>query len=221
MKSNSANFQSKLFKFLLSSYLRRLTAGIWLADQPELGFSRSDLDLILERTWQEYFRLIAEMSKQANLGNWMVMNFAYLTLATYQVLKDWGLGEQEAINLIYKLTWDVTATWTKRAKGVSKSIFREPMRELIYFVDLVMKTFFSPPAYQFDTGKTSEGFFLDVKRCPVAELMAANNASELCVQTWCGVDFELVEIIGGSLKREGTLAMGRRKCDFVFLAESK
>ncbi|NQS91638.1 MAG: hypothetical protein HQ574_04450, partial [Chloroflexi bacterium] len=120
MESKSTSFQSKLFKFLLSFYLRRLTARIWLEDQPDLRFSESDLDLILERTWQEYFRLIGELDKQANLGNWMVMNFAYLTLAAFQVLKDWGLHEQEAINLIYKLTWDVIATWTKRVKGVSK-----------------------------------------------------------------------------------------------------
>ena len=132
MKSNSASFQSKLFKFFLSSYLRRLTARIWLEDQPDLGFSESDLDLILERSWQEYFRLIGELDNQANLGNWMVMNFAYLTLAAFQVLKNWGLHEQQAINLIYQLTWGVTAIWTKRAKGVSKSIFRDPMRELVF-----------------------------------------------------------------------------------------
>jgi ubiquinone biosynthesis protein len=84
-----------------------------------------------------------------------------------------------------------------------------------------MKTFFSPPAYRFDTDKIEDGFYLDVKRCPVAELMAATGASELCIQSWCGVDFGLVEIIGGSLLREGTLAMSREKCDFLFLPDTR
>ena len=219
MESNNTPFQFRLFKLFMARYLRRLTKRIWLIDQPELGLSNNDLNRILESSWKEYFRLISELDKQANLGNWLVMNFAYLTLAAYQVFLKRGMKEQEAIKLIYQLTWHITSTWALRAKRVSKSIIRAPMRELAFFVDLVMKTFFSPPAYQFDTGKTGRGFYLDVKRCPVAEMMAANNASELCIQTWCGVDFGLVEIIGGSLQREGTLAMGREKCDFVFLPQ--
>lgn len=219
MDTNQTSFQSTLFKLFMSSYLRRLTKRIWLIDQPELGFSNNDLNLILESSWKKYFKFISKLDKQANLGNWLVMNFAYLTLAAYQVLIERGMIEQKAIQLIYQLTWHITSTWALRAKRVSKSIISAPMRELGYFVDLVMKTFFSPPAYQFDIGETGKGFYLDVKRCPVAEMMAANNASELCIQTWCGVDFGLVEIIGGSLQREGTLAMGREKCDFVFLPQ--
>jgi len=221
MKPFLTSFQSKLFKFFLSSYLRRLTGRLWLVNQPELGFSKKDLDLILKQSWDKYFRSVGELDKQANLGNWMVMNFAHLTLGAFQALLEQGLKEQDAINQIYKLTWEITSIWTKRAKGISGAIFREPMRELSYFVDLAMKTFFSPPAYRFDTGEVNSGFFLDVKRCPVAELMTANDASDLCIQTWCGVDFGLVKIIGGSLQREGTLAMGREKCDFVFLPESR
>lgn len=219
MDTKQTSFQSTLFKLFISSYLRRQTKRIWLIGQPELGLSNNDLNLILASSWNEYFRLISELDKQVNPGNWLVMNFAYLTLAAYQVFIKRGMNEQEAIQLIYQLTWHITSTWALRAKRVSKSIFNAPMRELGFFVDLVMKTFFSPPAYRFDTGKTGKGFFLDVKRCPVAEMMAANNASELCIQTWCGVDFGLVEIIGGSLQREGTLAMGREKCDFIFLPQ--
>jgi len=221
MKPFPVSFQSKLFKFLLSSYLRRLTGRLWLADQSELGFSKKGLDLILKQSWDKYSKSVLESDKQANLGNWMVMNFAHLTLGAFQVLIEQGLSEQDAINLIYKLTWEITSTWTKRAKRFSGVIFREPKRELAYFVDLVMKTFFPPPAYRFVTGEINNGFFLDVKRCPVAELMATNGISDLCIQTWCGVDFGLVKIIGGSLQREGTLAMGRDKCDFVFLHESR
>lgn len=216
MEPKPASFQSKLFNFLLSSYLRRLTGKLWLPDQSEVIISTKDLDLILKRSWQNYFSSVAKLDKQANLGNWLVMNFAHLTLGAYQVFLDEGINEQDAINLIYILTWEITSTWAKRAKKVSKALFHDPMRELAFFVNLVMRTFFSPPAYRFDTGKNESGFYLDVKRCPVAELMAANNASELSIQTWCGVDFGLVEIIGGNLQRNGTLAMGKQKCDFNF-----
>lgn len=79
-----------------------------------------------------------------------------------------------------------------------------------------MRTFFSPPGYNFDLGPTDQGFYLDVKQCPVAELMISKGVSYLCIQSWCAVNFGLVEMIGGKLQRHGTLAMGEQKCDFVF-----
>jgi ubiquinone biosynthesis protein len=84
-----------------------------------------------------------------------------------------------------------------------------------------MRTFFSSPGYEFDLGETYQGFFLDVKRCPVAELMISKGVSDLCIQSWCEVDFGLVEIIGGKLQRNGTLAMGEQKCDFVFQPDQR
>ena len=219
MKSSPVNIQSRLFNFFLSPYLRRLTGRFWLSDQPEHVISGADLDHILERSWQKYFLSVADLEKQANLGNWLVMNFAYLTLSAYQVMLEDGVNQDDAVRKIQQLTWYITSTWTVRAKWLSKYLFKDQIKELQYFVKLVMRTFFSPPGYKFDLGETSQGFYLDVKQCPVAELMISKGASDLCVQSWCGVDFGLVELIGGKLQRHGTLAMGKQKCDFVFQSD--
>lgn len=149
------------------------------------------------------------------------MNFAYLTLSAYQIMLEGGMNQDEAVKRIQQLTWYITSTWAVRAQRGSRYLFRDQLKELQFFVRLVMRTIFSPPGYKFYMGETGGGFFLDVKRCPVAELMISRGASELCIQSWCGVDFDLVEIIGGKLQRNGTLAMGEKKCDFVFQPDQR
>ena len=84
---------------------------------------------------------------------------------------------------------------------------------------LVMKLVFCKPAYQTEKGALDDGFFMDVHTCPVADFMLANNAADVCISAWCGVDFGLVEIIGGRLERSGTRAMGEEKCDFSFFTK--
>ncbi len=220
MKNRKFDIQAKLFRFLLSFYLYRVATKIWLENQDDIYMSTQDIQCLLDAAWPKYGMSVIDMEKQGNLGNWLVMNFAYLTLSAYQVMLADGINQDEAIDKIHAITWDITSTWTKRAKRLSKFLFQDQMNQLNFFVGFIMKTLFSPPGYDYKRGKFEDGFYLDVKQCPVAELMISNGASGLCIQTWCGVDFGLVEILGGTLQRKGTLAMGERKCDFVFHSHS-
>ncbi len=215
-KNNSIKRQTKLFRYLLSRYLYRITVRLWSENEEGLVLSPQNIKSILDSSWEKYEARIIDLEKQGNLGNWLVMNFAYLTLSAYQIMVDSGIDKEVAIDMIREMTWEITSSWANRAKRVSKYIFQDQLNQLKYFVDIIMKTFFSPPGYKFEQGKTENGFYLDVQRCPVAELMISNGASDLCITTWCGVDFGLVESLGGSLQRTGTLAMGKKKCDFVF-----
>lgn len=208
--------QSRLFKFLLSPYLRRTARKLWVGNHHRDSFTYKELRAVLDSAWKVYHVRVRSLPKQANLGNWLVMHFGYLTLSAYQALKDFGLNEETSIRLIQDLTWYVTSTWAKRARRFSKILFRDKMRQLEFFVDKIMQTLFSPPGYKYEKGNLGNGFYLDVFRCPVAELMKTNSASELCVQSWCNVDFGLVEIFRGELMRSGTIAMGKEKCDFRF-----
>jgi hypothetical protein len=215
IKKDGRKTQTKLFRILFSSYFYRIAFRNW--NQNEEGFSLSSKNIraLLNSAWEKYESKINELEKQGSLGNWLVMNFAYLTLAAYQVLVDNGTEKDVAIERIRELTWDISSTWAIWGKNLTKYIYRNQMNQLNYFVGIVMKTLFSPPGYKFERGKTENGYYLDVKLCPVADLMIANDAADLCITTWCGVDFGLVDILGGNLQRKGTLAMGEKKCDFV------
>ncbi|MEP6895030.1 MAG: L-2-amino-thiazoline-4-carboxylic acid hydrolase, partial [Chloroflexota bacterium] len=74
---------------------------------------------------------------------------------------------------------------------------------------------FGSPAYLWqdvDAGEGVVGF--DCLRCPVAEYFESHNLSELCVQTFCKLDFPLAEQWGATLERTGTIASGAPHCDF-------
>ncbi len=74
------------------------------------------------------------------------------------------------------------------------------------------------PSYEWrDVQRPDGAVAFDCVKCPVAELLASHNASELCVQTVCRLDFPLAETWGGHLKRTGTIASGAPRCDFSWL----
>ena len=206
----------RLFEILFSHYLRRTVIKLWTEKQTDPALESQNIHSILESTWSIYHKRVGQMPRQANLGNWLVMHFAFLTLSAYQAMRDFGLTEETAVELIQDLTWQITSTWTRRAKRVSAPFFRSRLEQVKYFVVWIMKTLFSTPAYRFKMGEMDNGFYLDVLQCPVAELMKSKGVPDLCIQSWCGVDFGLVEILGGELARTGTLAMGKEKCDFRF-----
>jgi len=212
--------QPKWFEILFSRYLLRTALKLWAEKQITPVLDSQNIPTILKSTWGIYHNRIKQMPRQANLGNWLVMHFAFLTHSAYLAMRDFGLTDETAVGLIQDLTWQITSTWTKRTKRVSTSFFRSQQGQLKFFVGLIMKTLFSTPAYRFKMGEMENGFYLDVLQCPVAELMKSKGVPDLCIKSWCGVDFGLVELLGGELVRTGTIAMGKEKCDFRFFSGS-
>lgn len=210
-----------VFKWLFSGYINKKVMNLWVGQPRAIQGSvdrltSDEIQEILTRTWKIYFLKAQSLPKQPRVRLWLVMNFAALTLSAQHAMVGLGIEKDYAIDLIYDLVWDVTAGSTKTANRFTNLAVKNTMRRLEVLVDLVMKVVFCPPAYQIQKGKLDDGFFMDVQTCPVADYMISNQASDLCINTWCKVDFGLVEIIGGRLERSGTLSMGREKCDFHF-----
>jgi ubiquinone biosynthesis protein len=212
----------KLFKLLFSGYINKRVGKIWI-NQPTSkqhsgkgSFDSVDIINILAKSWEIYLTEALSLPQQPRMRLTLIMNFACLTLSAYQTLVGFGIEKDYAIELIYELVWDVTSRSASSANRLTKSIYQDTMRRLEVLVDLVMRVVFCEPAYQTNKGELQDGFFMDVCTCPVADYMISNQASDLCVNTWCAVDFGLVDIIGGRLERSGTRAMGKEKCDFRF-----
>ncbi|MEJ2758110.1 MAG: L-2-amino-thiazoline-4-carboxylic acid hydrolase [Anaerolineales bacterium] len=205
------------FKFLVSGYLRRNAMRLWTNPSAPLQLTPAKVKKLLKSTWERYFENVEQIPQQFSVGNWLMMQLAFLSLAAHRTLEQFGFDDRTSNQMIYQLSWHITSSWTKRAQRFSRFLFTNQKTQLRYFVGLIMKVLFNPPGYQFQTGDMENGFFLDVRRCPVAELMKTHGKSELCVDTWCSVDFGLVKIFDGILHRTGTIAMGKEKCDFQFL----
>jgi hypothetical protein len=83
-------------------------------------------------------------------------------------------------------------------------------------VEMFLRYPFNRPGYRYLDVREPRGRGLGMLRCPVAEYLAAHEASDLTVATWCNFDFPLAQMWGGELERHGTLASGADRCNFRF-----
>lgn len=113
-------------------------------------------------------------------------------------------------------------TWMSKAQRllmISWTMFRassaNPRKQMRIDTDLFRQFPFGSPSHGWrdvDTDPSIVGF--DCTKCPVATFFGKHDASQLCVQTWCALDYPLAQKWGGHLERAGTIAMGNDHCDF-------
>lgn len=84
------------------------------------------------------------------------------------------------------------------------------------FLRLFLRFPFNPPGYQSRIWLEGDAVHTDFYRCPVALFMQELEAEDLCLQTWCTLDFPLAEKWGGKYSRQLTLAAGDDRCDMVW-----
>lgn len=84
------------------------------------------------------------------------------------------------------------------------------------FATTAFRTFpFDSPSYLWKDVPAPPGVVaFDCLKCPVAEHFRSHNLSDLCVNTWCKLDYPLARQWGSELMRTGTIASGASVCDF-------
>jgi len=123
---------------------------------------------------------------------------------------------EEATQTVYDIAWAVYeqmggAAWT--ATGG----FSTETTERLRLATVAFRAFpFSAPSYEWRDVPSPAGVVgFDCLRCPVAEYFETQNLSELCVRTWCALDFPLAgDVWNAHLVRSGTIADGAPYCDF-------
>jgi len=61
------------------------------------------------------------------------------------------------------------------------------------------------PCYVIETVPSEIGTAFDVTHCPVASYFRERNAADLCIASWCNLDFALSELTHQKLVRTKTL----------------
>lgn len=146
----------------------------------------------------------------------MNMNLAAVTLAFLQVLVSKGVNRAYAIELTGDAAWKVYERWGRIPILFAKLRSRDPSEHMRVSVEMFLRFPFTPPGYLFDRLPSEDGISLNMKRCPVAEYFRREEATDLCIGTWCNLDYPLAEMWGGHLERSQTLAEGCEHCDFRF-----
>jgi ubiquinone biosynthesis protein len=177
-----------------------------------LGESSGDL---LKQAWRRYYELEPSIAIQLNLGAVFTTHLAAATLALHEVLRRHGISVADSHRLIYDIGWRIYVQMGEIPLLVASAVTRDPPKRLKLATDLFRSFPFGAPGYEWRDVLSADGSIaFDCTKCPVAEFFAAHDASELCVQTFCRLDFPLAEKWGGSLHRTGTIASGAAICDF-------
>lgn len=213
---------SSLLRIVFRPIIKRAARGGLIGrsrarDCPEMGrFTRVEVDEIVKEAWKGYEQLAPSVPKEPKLGNRMNILLSCLTLACLQVLTSKGIARDHAIDLIGDVAWKVYETWGKIPLRLSRIRHREPRDRLEMSVNLFLRFPFTAPGYRFVRRPTARGIDVEMLRCPVAEYFREHDAADLCVGTWCNLDFALAELWQGRLERTETLASGGIRCDFRF-----
>ena len=186
-------------------------------EAPEKGrFSREEIDRILKESWHCYDELAPSVPQEKTYGSQMNVLLACMSLAFFRTLISKGIERNYAILLMGDITWKIYEKWARVPFFLARIGKRSPGERMRFSVNLFLTFPFSEPGYSYRRIQSGDGISLDMLRCPVAEYFRIYEALDLCLGSWCNLDFALAEMWGGRLEREETLAAGCRRCDFRF-----
>jgi ubiquinone biosynthesis protein len=153
--------------------------------------------------------------QQSTLGASVTVRLACITIAAYRVLVTHVETSQEATQIVYDIAWDVYRKMGSLAWSIAGALATDDAGRMRIATKMFRTFPFSAPSYGWqDVATSGEAVAFDCVRCPVAEHFKAQGLSDLCVQTWCALDFPLAEHWHGRLERTSSIAAGAKRCDF-------
>ncbi|MEP6778432.1 MAG: AarF/UbiB family protein, partial [Gemmatimonadaceae bacterium] len=169
----------------------------------------------LQEVWKRYYEIEPSIAIQPSLGAVFTTHLAGATLAMHKALLEHGIPTTQSYRLIYDIGWKIYVQMGEPPLLLASAFTRDPAKRLKLATDIFRTFPFGEPGYEWrDVPRADSTIAFDCIKCPVAEFFAKNNSSELCVQTFCQLDFPLAEKWGGRLRRSGTIASGAPTCDF-------
>ena len=195
-----------LLKLLLSPAARRALRG---------SLPSKEVGHILQETWRMYDQLVPRIPKESTRGSRLMLRLAACAVSLYRALLQKSFSAEEASRLVSEAAWLVYAKMALPPRVLATLLTRNPLGRLKIATDFFRWFPFGPPSYRMEDVPAEAGVVaFDVLRCPVAEFFRQEGLPELCVHTFCELDFPLANAWGGSLERTGTLAGGAKRCDF-------
>lgn len=208
--------------FARRSARRVMTGRIRKRGSPESGrFTRGDVDELMKAAWQSYDTRASGLPKQPTRGSTMNLRLACFTLAVLDALVAIGIEREYAIELVADATWSVYQVWAGLAsltsrfsprKSTALAFAATPTGDPNGAVSLRFP--FNAPGYLIEPVAVTQGVGFDVVHCPVGSYFRKHGAADVCLATWCNLDYALGEMTGGKLVRTKTIVQGSDRCDF-------
>lgn len=182
--------------------------------------SDDEIRAVVEGAFADYERSRATLPSEAQLGPRLMVHLAALTAGFYRALVGRGLEPAEARARTGRVTAAIYDRMGEVPWALSRLRGREPRARLEAATNLFRRFPFSAPGYEMvDVPAGDDVVAFDVRRCPVAEYLRGEGLGELCIETWCNLDFDLARRWGSHLERNETIAGGGERCDFRWVVD--
>ena len=177
---------------------------------------------VLARAWDLYPAQLAAVDGTAKLGAGpaLVMRLSATVIALHKALIEAGTTHGEAVEIAGKVAWAVYRKMSRIPWLLSGIVSRDPEQRLDISTQIFRRFPFGPSAYEWKSRPAPAGVVaFDCLRCPVAEHFAKAGLQDLCVRTFCDLDFPLAADWSATLERTGSIAAGAAVCDFRWQAK--
>lgn len=165
-----------------------------------------------------YRSLSAELPNEPNRGAAVMVRLAAKTVAIYKALRKYGFTHEDAKKTTAEITWLIYIKLSQVFWMPTRILSERKISRVKKAMDFFMKVFpYRAPGYQMEYVEVRQNVVaFNVYRCPAADYFCSQGLSDLCVSSFCNLDFPLAETWGVTLDRHGTIAGGSDYCDFCF-----
>ena len=171
------------------------------------------------RLSQCYAERVVDLDKQKTFGSQVMTRLSLLTLIIFEQLVEQELSNHKAIQLTSKISWILYEKLTIRFWIFTRIFSRRPIKRVRKAMNFFIKCFpYRKPGYEMEILKSDDTeYAFHVHKCPAAEFFNKHGRSDLCIASWCDLDFPLAKKWGVTLERDKTIARGNSHCNFLFL----
>lgn len=191
--------------------------------EPARGrFTHADIDRLLTEVWRRYGEEAPHLPTRPTVGSRMNLRFACLTVALFRALLGQGTERAYAIELVSDFTWTVYEQWGRLAQLLGRLSPRPTIETaLVTHVRpdgaVALRVPFNPPSSVARHVPSTDGVAFDVVRCAGADYFRAQGAADLCLGSWCNLDYALGEMLGLTFQRTATLVEAADRRDMRWI----
>lgn len=172
-------------------------------------------------TWTQFQARKHGLPAEVTPGARLTVQLSLLTHIMYEQMLRLGLDHGSVLERSRQITRDIFHSHAMRAWRLAWCFRRPRIRRLEWLMHMAWKWFpYNAPGFDMrEQPSAGHQFVFHVYRCPAAEYFHSKLLPELCLETWCKLDYGLAEDWRLKLERTGTLSSGAPFCDFVFFNE--
>jgi ubiquinone biosynthesis protein len=184
-------------------------------------FETDDVERVLRSGWRHFEALAPGLPSQPNLSGKVSVLGAAMLLALVQSLIEAGVEREYANRLVAEVGWAAyLRSMGRLGPWLLRKLSANPRERLRLAMEIGLGYEFTEPAYHHRRVAVAGGDGFDMLRCPIADYLAAQHASDLCTTAFCALDYRIFELVGMRLERSGTIGGGADLCDFRAFPES-